>query len=296
MRDVEELINDHIANQQAGTAERSKLKLLVPPVGTFFTPLMLQDAFTYQDSRRFISSRCFVPPSFNDIRLILNTAQVMSLVRGGPIELMTFDGDVTLYDDGESLAPESAVIRRILMLMSKGIKIGIVTAAGYLEARKYYSRLHGLLDAIHASQLLPPELKKNIVVMGGESNYLFRYSGSSPDRLIPVQRHEWLLDDMKLWSEEDIIELLDIAESALTGSIETMRLDAQIVRKERGVGMVPSPGQRFAREQLEETVLLAQKILARLACTTAWIASPTETVALLDEISELDQLMELKRK
>ena len=35
---------------------------------------------------------------------------------------------------------------------------------------------------------------------------------------------------------------------------------------------------------------------ARLACTTAWIASPTETVALLDEIGELDQLMEFKRK
>ncbi|KAL9081037.1 MAG: hypothetical protein Q9157_000353 [Trypethelium eluteriae] len=262
MRDVEELINDHIANQKAGTAERSKLKLLVPTVGTFFTPLLLQDAFMYQDSRRFISSRCFVPPSFNDVRLILNTAQIMSLVRGGPIELMTFDGDVTLYDDGESLAPESAVIRRILTLMSKGINVGIVTAAGYLEAMKYYSRLHGLLDAIHASQL-PLELKEKIVVMGGESNYLFRYSSSSPDRLIPVPRHEWLLDDMKLWSEEDINELLDTAESALKGSIETMHLDAQIIRKERGVGMVPSPGQRFAREQLEETVLLTQKILVR---------------------------------
>jgi IMP and pyridine-specific 5'-nucleotidase len=29
---------------------------------------------------------------------------------------------------------------------------------------------------------------------------------------------------------------------------------------------------------------------ARLACTTAWIASPTETVALLDEISELSKM------
>ena len=249
-----------VANQKAGTSERSKLKLLVPMVGVFFTPLLLQDAFTYQDSRRFISSRRFVPPSFNDIRLILNTAQIMSLVRGGPIELMTFDGDVTLYDDGDSLAPESAVIKRILMLMGKGTKIGIVTAAGYLEATKYYSRLHGLLDAIHVSQL-PPETKQNLVVMGGESNYLFRYSSTSPDRLAAVPRHEWLLDEMKLWTEADIGALLDTAESALRDSVETMRLDAQIIRKERGVGIIPSPGQRFAREQLEETVLLTQKIL-----------------------------------
>ncbi|KAI9709705.1 MAG: IMP 5'-nucleotidase [Bogoriella megaspora] len=357
MRDVEDLINDHIANQQSGAAERSKLKLLVPTVGMFFTPLFLQDAFTFQDSRRFISSRRFVAPSFNDVRLILNTAQIMSLVRNGLVELMTFDGDVTLYDDGDSLAPENPVIRRILALMSRGTKIGIVTAAGYLEAIKYYSRLHGLLDAIHASSL-PPELKENLVIMGGESNYLFRYSGSSPDRLAVVPKHEWLLDEMKSWSEEDIVELLDIAESALRDSIETMRLDAQIIRKQRGVGMVPNPGQRFAREQLEETVLLTQKILemsvvgrrlpfcafnggndvfvdigdkswgvqvcqkffggiegsktlhvgdqflsagandfkARLACTTAWIASPTETVALLDEISDLDQAMEFKKK
>lgn len=37
------------------------------------------------------------PQSFNDIRLILNTAQIMSLSRnGGPLKLVTFDGDVTL--------------------------------------------------------------------------------------------------------------------------------------------------------------------------------------------------------
>ena len=32
-------------------------------------------------------------------------------------------------------------------------------------------------------------------------------------------------------------------------------------------------------------------IQARLACTTAWIASPTETVQLLDEISQLAEDM-----
>ena len=52
----------------------------------------------YQDRQRRISSRRFVPPSFNDIRLVLNSAQVLGLVRdGGKLELVTFDGDVTLY-------------------------------------------------------------------------------------------------------------------------------------------------------------------------------------------------------
>ena len=92
---------------------QSKLKLLVPSIGNFFTRLPLADAFNYQDSRRFISSRRFVPPSFNDIRLILNTAQVKGLAAAGPLDLATFDGDVTLYDDGKSLEPDNPVITRI---------------------------------------------------------------------------------------------------------------------------------------------------------------------------------------
>ncbi|KAF3207542.1 IMP 5'-nucleotidase [Orbilia oligospora] len=63
-----------------------------------------------QDAKRAISSRRFVSPSFNDIRLILNTAQIMSLVKGGPLQLVTFDGDVTLYDDGASLIPSNQVM------------------------------------------------------------------------------------------------------------------------------------------------------------------------------------------
>jgi IMP and pyridine-specific 5'-nucleotidase len=51
-------------------------------------------------------------------------------------------------------------------LMSHGTKIGIVTAAGYTDAEKYYGRLHGLLEAIKASSLLTPAQKGNIVIMG----------------------------------------------------------------------------------------------------------------------------------
>lgn len=50
--------------------------------------------------------------------------------------------------------------------MSRNTRIGIVTAAGYMEADKYYGRLHGLLDAIHASSILTDKQKGNLVVMG----------------------------------------------------------------------------------------------------------------------------------
>lgn len=103
-----------VEHQMDGLHHQSKLKLLVPSIGTFFTRLPLAEAFKYQDRKRFISSRRFVPPSFNDIRLILNTAQIIGLTTSGPLELATFDGDVTLYDDGKSLEPQSEVIPRII--------------------------------------------------------------------------------------------------------------------------------------------------------------------------------------
>ncbi|KAJ4324726.1 IMP 5'-nucleotidase [Neodidymelliopsis sp. IMI 364377] len=357
MRDVEDIINDHIEHQKMGKPDRSKLKLLVPTVANFFTPLALHDAFIWQDQRRSISYRRFVPPSFNDVRLVLNTAQVMSLVRSGPIELVTFDGDVTLYDDGMNLLPENPIIPKILQLMRRGSKIGIVTAAGYTEASRYYGRLFGLLHAIQESDL-PLESKQGFMIMGGESSFCFKFDANSPDLLRFVPREEWVLKEMLLWSDSDVAELLDIAEASLRDTVKNMRMNAEIVRKERAVGIIPKNGDRFCRETLEETVLIVQKVLdisevgqrlpfcafnggndvfvdigdkswgvlacqrifgaieggktlhvgdqflsagandfkARLACTTAWIANPTETCQLLDEITELDETHQRKTR
>ncbi|WPG99773.1 IMP-specific 5'-nucleotidase 1 [Acrodontium crateriforme] len=346
MKDIEELVDDHIANQITGGV--SKLKLLVPSVGSFFTPLSLQDAFQWQDKRRFISSRRFVAPSFNDIRVVLNTAQAMALVHGSRLELITFDGDVTLYDDGQTLKPDSPCIAPILSLMRKGTYVGIVTAAGYLEAEKYYERLHGLLDAIATSDP-SGELNNRLVVMGGESSFMFTYTADSPCRLKSVPTKDWHLPEMQNWTDDNVRELLDVGETALRDCIDTMKLPVSVLRKERAVGIYPPQGVRLAREQLEETVLVVQRILeasevgkripfcafnggndifidigdkswgvmacqryfggieggrslhvgdqflsagandfkARLACTTAWIANPTETVQLLEEIGQL---------
>ena len=260
MKDVEDLIEDHRKQQKAGTHVRSKLKLLVPSVGVFFTPLLLKDAFEWQDRRRRISSRRFVAPSFNDIRLILNSAQLMSIVKNGRVDLMTFDGDVTLYDDGESLTDENPAIPRILELMRNGTRIGIVTAAGYTDASKYYGRLHGLLDAIAASDL-PTDLKRNLIILGGESSYLFQFTDKNQDRLDHIPRKDWLLEEMHSWTEADITELLDIAEKALLDCVDAMGLEADILRKERAVGIIPKNGVKLSREQLEETVLVCQRIL-----------------------------------
>ncbi|CAG8978179.1 hypothetical protein HYALB_00013170 [Hymenoscyphus albidus] len=288
MRDVEEMIDDHIAHQnvtQNGQIQ-SKLKLLVPTIGTFFTRLPLAEAFKYQDRQRFISSRRFVPPSFNDVRLILNTAQLLGLTSSGRLDLATFDGDVTLYDDGESLEPDNPIISRIIFLMSNDTKIGIVTAAGYTEAEKYYGRLHGLLDAVKSSPKLTDEQRNNLIVMGvwpdlpsrpnksrsnpnnvyktqgGESNFLFRFSLNSPHLLEYLPRRSWILPSMSTWTQETITNLLNVAETSLRECVKNLSLPAVILRKERAVGIIPSvAGYRFARESLEETVLVVQKKL-----------------------------------
>lgn len=146
--------------------------------------------------------------------------------------------------------------------MAHNTKIGIVTAAGYTEAHKYYERLHGILHAIRDSELLTHAQKHNLVVMGGESNFLFRYDLLSPSLLTWVSRKSWILDEMLTWSEPTIQALLSKAEAALRDCITNLSLPAQIIRKERAVGIVPVvQGFKFPRESLEETVLVVAKIL-----------------------------------
>ena len=101
--EVQSMINNHIEIRKTCSAlTGSALLFLLPCVeGMFFsTPWKLADAFEYQDRIRRISSRRFVLPSFDDVRVVLNSAQLLGLVGGG-LELITFDGDVTFH--GRSL-------------------------------------------------------------------------------------------------------------------------------------------------------------------------------------------------
>mmetsp|Transcript_70834 Transcript_70834/g.198519 ORF Transcript_70834/g.198519 Transcript_70834/m.198519 type:complete len:163 (-) Transcript_70834:884-1372(-) len=87
------------------TPAQSKLKQLVPSVGSFHTPLPLEAAFALYDQKYHISQRRHVTPSFNEIRHILNLAQVMALSKS--LRMVTFDGDQTLYDDGGNFSADS---------------------------------------------------------------------------------------------------------------------------------------------------------------------------------------------
>lgn len=76
--------------------------------------------------------------------------------------------------------------------------------------------------------------------------------------------HRYVVDTLSTESLSDRFntELLDTAERALDQCIKTMNLPAKIVRKARAVGIVPAvDGEKFQREQLEETVMVTQKML-----------------------------------
>lgn len=69
---------------------------------------------------------------------------------------------------------------------------------------------------------------------------MFRFNENAESLLEPIAREEWALDEMKAWSEKDVTELLDIAQSALLDSVESMRLKADVIRKDRAVGLFDS--------------------------------------------------------
>lgn len=265
-KDIEKLLDDDIIVSQQGKPQLSRLRQLVPSIGTMWTRLPLQEAFAIEDERRSISERRFVSPSFNDVRAILRTAQVIELTKHNDkaLKLITFDGDVTLYDDGQCLAHDSPIVEKLIGLLKHSIHVGIVTAAGYSSntGEKYYLRLSGLLDAVHDCEDLSPEQKKGLYIMGGESNFLFQFSDDSQYRLTYIPKDEWMLEDMKNWTLEEIQTFLDVAEQSLTNLKNKLRLDyALIIRKKKSIGIIAKPGTKIIREILEEIVLSVQKRL-----------------------------------
>ncbi|KAH3900306.1 related to IMP-specific 5'-nucleotidase 1 [Saccharomycodes ludwigii] len=270
--------------QKSGVFDvQSRLDQLVPSIGPMFTGLPLTKAFILEDSKKKISCRRFVSPSFNDIRHILNTAQILQFgTAQNDVRLITFDGDVTLYEDGGNLTTTNRVVPRIISLLKLGVKIGIVTAAGYDEPEKYEERLYGLIQLLQNDIGMDSVLKKNLLIMGGESNYLFQYSetnnaGSVEGHFVKITpQSDWLLESMQKWSARDMNATLDLAEILFETLKEKLNLpkESKIIRKERAVGIVPGYIQSkenagemirltFQREQLEEMVLTVQKHLER---------------------------------
>ncbi len=170
---------------------RSRLKRLIPSIGSIFLPLRLVEAFREYDSFFSLSRRKYVPPNFAEIRHVVNIAQVHASAEH--IRLVTFDadgerrgggggGDVgacapppplvapgrasrpgcwplpagTLYADGHHIEQDSQMIGHMINLMRSNVHVGIVTAAGYPgDAAKFEQRIAGLLQAFKRLNLSP---------------------------------------------------------------------------------------------------------------------------------------------
>lgn len=278
--DVESMVDNHwrMARQspcEAGGA--SRLRRLVPTVGNFYTPLPLVRAFEIEDQRRSISKRRFVSPSFNDVRIILSTAQVLALadIYKSPsadalerLRLVTFDGDVTLYEDGKLLLRDDPIVDRLVDLLALDLSVAVVTAAGYpgqLGAEQYYIRLKGLVDAMRTDSRLTDSQRENLLIMGAESNYLFQYCNTLQGFKY-IEGELWYLPHMKQWDIKKIQFIMDAIYEHMCRLQRTYSLEetTTIIRKERLIGIIPNQGHRILREILEEMVLSCSARLSEL--------------------------------
>ena len=239
----------------------SKLRRMVPTVGSFYTPLKMTEAFLEYDEFFALSRRQYVPPNFAEIRHILNIAQVHASANS--LKLVTFDADGTLYADGAHMQHDNDMIRLIISLMRQGIHVAIVTAAGYPnDADKFGERVEGLLAAFTALNL-PKDVTDMFHIMGGECNYLLRVNrqpGSGKRVLEFVPDEHWKSRYMMTWRQEDIDELLTKAESMLLDGAARLRLPVEVLRKERAVGVIPKGPTIY--EVLEDLAIVVQTNLS----------------------------------
>ncbi|KAG7351506.1 IMP-specific 5'-nucleotidase [Nitzschia inconspicua] len=75
----EVLIEEHRIVQDDGSGRPSRLKHLVPTVGTFHTPLPLRQAYELYNQKHRLSKRKHIQISFNELRHILNLAQILAM-------------------------------------------------------------------------------------------------------------------------------------------------------------------------------------------------------------------------
>lgn len=332
----EMLIEEYRKLSREGAEQRSRLKILVPTVGTFHTPLLLRRAFAAYNSKYGLTTRRHVCISFNELRHILNLAQIMALSEfsssclttesnihdemtsnensretertglqklheSSPIlspllsditsvsasssaahprfssgstegfmgpSLITFDGDQTLYSDGANFESNPVLANYLYLLLTHGVTVAVVTAAGYeYQAEKYELRLSGLLRYFEENGLAAEDCDR-FYLMGGECNYLLKLG--SDFCLHPVKEWGpggWLISTRHKnqtpgnWKDVDIQSLLNLAEDTMQESVEDQKLRARIIRKKRSVGLIPITESVIPREALDETVLRVQERL-----------------------------------
>jgi len=70
-----------------GSLQPSRLQQLVPTIGMFHTPLPLRSAFMIYNEKHRLTKRKHIQISFNEIRHILNLAQIMAMGKNRPGEI-----------------------------------------------------------------------------------------------------------------------------------------------------------------------------------------------------------------
>lgn len=166
MANVEECIREHRKDPS-----QSKITRILGNVD-FITQLPIEEAFRSMDKKYHITHRRHLAPSIHEVRQTVNLAQV--LVSAKNLKLITFDGDETLYPNGNNFSdPELAVL--ITQLLRHGCHVALVTAAGYGTIPTLYEkRLDVLVHTLRMDTHLTDEEKQHFWVFGGEANYLFR--------------------------------------------------------------------------------------------------------------------------
>jgi IMP and pyridine-specific 5'-nucleotidase len=204
----EVLIDEHRRLEKEGSSRPSRLKQLVPTVGTFHTRLPLRQAFLAYNEKHRLTKRKHIQISFNEIRHVLNLAQVIAMrypegsterratfndkeklvedletdddiveeaLQAGQLKgpmMVTFDGDQTLYTDGSNFDSNPKLANYLYLLLHHGVSVAVVTAAGYeYNVEKYEFRLSGLLEYLKSKKLTQKECER-FFLFGGECNYL----------------------------------------------------------------------------------------------------------------------------
>jgi hypothetical protein len=77
----EVLIDEHRMVQEEGSDRPSRLKQLVPTVGTFHTPLPLRQAFELYNEKHRLTKRKHIQISFNEVGVCMRSTCGVSISR-----------------------------------------------------------------------------------------------------------------------------------------------------------------------------------------------------------------------
>jgi IMP and pyridine-specific 5'-nucleotidase len=167
---AQQQLDDHYAKR--GSGEPSLLTPTCPSISPLFLRLDLLGALAELDATAHLTSRVHVPPTFSEVRSVLNLAVVAACAPS--LQLLTLDADETLYSDGGNLSFDAPTIPHLIRLMRMGVRVAVVTAAAYPGMpERYENRLAGLLSAMAFAVdagAPPGPLVDNFMVMGGQCN------------------------------------------------------------------------------------------------------------------------------